>query len=57
MRKSMILKTLLRSFWKTVLTFLLIITASFALFSQVTNYAVTAREITHAKSFYRGVAA
>lgn len=57
MRKSMILKTLLRSFWKTILTFLLLAAASFALFFQVTNYAVTTREITHAKSFYRGVAA
>lgn len=57
MRKLMILKTLLRSFWKTILTFFLIVAASFALFSQVTNYAVTTREITHAKSFYRGVAA
>ena len=57
MRKSMILKTLLRSFWKTIVTFLLIIAASFALFSQVTNYAVTMREIAHAKSFYKGVAA
>lgn len=57
MRKSMILKTLFRSLWKTILTFLFIIAASFALFSQVTNYAVTTREITHARSFYKGVAA
>ncbi len=57
MRKLMILKTLLRSLWRTILTFLLIMAASFTLFSQVTNYAVTTREITHAKSFYRGVAA
>ena len=51
------MKTLLRSLWKTILTLLLVIAASFALFSQVTNYAVTTREITYAKSFYRGVAA
>ena len=51
------MKTLLRSLWKTILTLLLVIAASFALFSQVTNYAVTTREITYAKSFYRGVTA
>ncbi len=57
MRKSTALKTLLRSPLKTLLTFLLIAAASFALFSRVTDYAVTTRESAKAKSFYNGVAA
>ena len=57
MRKSLTLKTLLRSPVKTLLTFLLIVASSFALFSRVTDYAVTSRETANAKSFYHGVAA
>lgn len=57
MRKSLALKTLLRSPVKTLLTFLLIASASFAFFSRVTDYAITSREVTNAKSFYHGVAA
>lgn len=57
MRKSITLKTLLRSLVKTLLTFLLITAASFALFSRVTDYAVTSRETANAKDFYHGVAA
>ena len=57
MRKSLTLKTLLRSPAKTLLTFLLIAAASFALFSRVTDYAVTSRETANAESFYHGVAA
>ena len=57
MRKSIGLKTLLRSPLKTLLTFLLIAAASFALFSRVTDYAVTTRESAKAESFYNGVAA
>lgn len=57
MRKSLTLKTLLRSPAKTLLTFLLIASASFALFSRMTDYAVTSRETADAKSFYHGVAA
>ena len=57
MRKSTALKTLLRSPAKTLLTFLLIAAASFALFSRVTDYAVTTRESAKAESFYYGVAA
>ncbi len=57
MRKSIALKTLLRSPAKTILTFLLVAAASFALFSRVTDYAVTTRESAKAESFYYGVAA
>lgn len=57
MRKSIALKTLLRSPLKTLLTFLLIAAASFALFSRVTDYAVTTREAARAEEFYHGVAA
>ncbi len=57
MKKKTTLKTLLRSPLKTLLTFLLIAAASFALFSRVTDYAITNRESAKAKSFYSGVAA
>lgn len=57
MRKSMALKTMIRSPLKTLLTFLLIAAASFSLFSRVTDYAVTMRETKRAESFYHGVAA
>lgn len=57
MKKTIALKTLLRSPLKAILTFLLIATASFALFSRVTDYAVTMREIGSAESSYHGVAA
>lgn len=56
MRKSIALKTLLRSPLKTLLTFLLIAAASFALFSRVTDYAITMRETENAKSLYHAVA-
>ncbi len=56
MRKSIALKTLLRAPVKTLLTFLLIAAATFALFSRVTDYAVTTRETAKAESFYHGVA-
>lgn len=57
MRKHMGLKILLRAPLKTLLTFLLITSASFALFFRVTDYAVTTRETAKAESFYNGVAA
>ncbi len=57
MRKSLALKTLLRSPLKTLLTFLLIAAASFALFSRITDYAIVSRESAKAESFYYGVAA
>lgn len=57
MRKIIALKQLLRTPLKTVLTFLLLSAASFALFSRVTDYTVTIREIKNAESFYSGVAA
>lgn len=57
MRKSLALKTLLRSPLKAMLTFLLLAAASFALFSRITDYAVTMREAANAESYYNGVAA
>lgn len=57
MKKSIILKTLLRAPVKTILTLLLIAAASFALFSRITDYAITTREAAKAESFYNGVAA
>lgn len=57
MRKSLALKTLLRSPVKTLLTFLLVAAASFALFSRVTDYVITSREAARAESMYHGVAA
>ena len=56
MKKSIALKTLLRAPIKTLLTFLLIVAATFALFSRVTDYAVTTREAAKAESFYHGAA-
>ncbi len=57
MKKTTAWKTLLRSPLKSILTFLLITAASFALFSRITDYAITNRESAKAKSFYSGVAA
>lgn len=57
MRKSYAIKTILRTSLKTLMTFLLLAAASFALFSKVTDYAVTSRETARAESFYHGVAA
>lgn len=57
MRKLLAFKQLLRAPLKAVLTFLLIMAASFALFSRVMDYTVTTREIRNAKGFYHGVAA
>ncbi len=57
MRKSIALKSFLRSPVKAFLTFLLIAAASFALFSHITDSAVTMREMAAAKDAYHGVAA
>ena len=57
MRKSLALKTLLRSPLKTLLTFLLLAAASFALFSHVADYIITAREAARIKDSCYGVAA
>ncbi|MDR2558783.1 MAG: hypothetical protein LBC86_04465 [Oscillospiraceae bacterium] len=57
MRPKQSLKSLLRTPFKTILTFLLIAAASFALFSRVTDYAVTSREMNRALDYYNGVAA
>ncbi|MCL2019549.1 MAG: hypothetical protein FWG70_07300 [Oscillospiraceae bacterium] len=57
MRFSLSLKTLLRTPVKTAVTFLLIAAASFALFSRVTDYAVTSREMKQTENYYNGVVA
>lgn len=57
MRKSITLKALLRSPLKTMLTFMLIAAASFALFSRVADYVITGRETANAEGFFHGVAA
>ncbi len=54
---SLAWKTILRSPVKSLLTFLLITAASFALFSRVTDYAVIRREAANTESFYHGAAA
>lgn len=56
MKRTTALKTLLRAPAKTLLTFLLIAAASFALFSRVTDYAVTTRENKKAENFYYATA-
>ncbi len=56
-RSSVAWKMLLRAPVRTALTFLLVVAASFSLFSRVTDYAVTSREAQNAESFYHGVAA
>ncbi|MCL2019551.1 MAG: hypothetical protein FWG70_07310 [Oscillospiraceae bacterium] len=57
MRFSLLLKTLLRTPVKTIVTFLLIAAASFALFSRMTDYAITSRELKQTERHYSGVAA
>lgn len=57
MRKSLAWKTLFRAPLKTLVTFLLVAAASFALFSRVTDFAITLRETAQAERFYSGVAA
>ena len=57
MRPGLSLKTLLRAPFKTLMTFLLIAAASFAVFSRVAETAVTQREMVRATGYYRGVAA
>lgn len=57
MRPFLSLKTLLRAPFKTLMTFLLVATATFALFYRVTDFAVTQREMKRITSYYRGVAA
>lgn len=56
MKKSTALKQLLRAPLKTLLTFLLIAAASFALFSRVTDFAVTMRENKEIEGFYHAKA-
>ena len=51
------LKMLLRAPAKSILTFLFLAAASFALFSRVIDYAVTTRETARVKNAYHGVAA
>ena len=55
MGASLSLMTLFRSPARTILTFVLLGVASFALFMQVGEYVVTRREINNAAALYRGV--
>lgn len=57
MRKTLTLKTMLRTPVKTMLTFLLIAASSFTLFSHVADYSITAREAAKIKDSCYGVAA
>jgi ABC-type antimicrobial peptide transport system permease subunit len=57
MRPSLSLKTLLRTPFKTIMTFLLIALASFSLFARIADYSVTAREMKKVESTYHGVIA
>jgi ABC-type antimicrobial peptide transport system permease subunit len=57
MRPSLSLKTLLRTPFKTIMTFLLIALASFSLFTRIADYSVTAREMKKVESTYHGVIA
>lgn len=57
MRKTVTLKTMLRTPVKTILTFLLIAMSSFTLFSHVADYSITTREAAKIKDSCYGVAA
>lgn len=57
MKASLSIKVLLRTPFKTLLTFLILTAASFALFSQVCERAVVTREMKRATGYYRGVCA
>lgn len=55
MRPSLSIKTLYRTPFKTLLTFFLLASVTFALFSRVSEYSITNREIKNAAKEYRGV--
>jgi len=57
MRPDLSLKTLFRAPFKTLVTFLLIAAASFAVFYRVADYTITKREMNRAISYYQGVTA
>lgn len=57
MRPSLSLKTLLRTPAKTLITFLLLAAVSFALFSRVSEFAVTNRELNRIAANFNGVGA
>jgi ABC-type lipoprotein release transport system permease subunit len=57
MRPSLSFKTLLRTPLKTIMTFLLTALASFALFSRITDFNVTTREMKKIEDSYNGVIA
>lgn len=56
MRNAMSIKMLFRSPLKMLLTFLLIASSSFALFSRATDYAITMQGIKNIEGFYNCVA-
>ncbi|NLE04261.1 MAG: hypothetical protein GX638_05585 [Crenarchaeota archaeon] len=55
MRPYLSAKTLFRSPFRTLLTFLLLASVTFALFSRVAEYSITSREINKAAEEYCGV--
>ncbi|MCL2633551.1 MAG: permease prefix domain 1-containing protein [Oscillospiraceae bacterium] len=55
MRPSLSVSTLFRTPLKTVMMFLLIAIASFALFSRIADYSVTVREMKKVENSYNGV--
>ena len=57
MKKPLSIKTLFRSKLKTLVTFLLVAAVTFALFSQVAEFAVTSRELDKLSKNYLGVGA
>jgi hypothetical protein len=57
MRPSLSLKTLLRTPFKTIMTFLLLALTSFALFSRIADFSVTAREMKKVEDSYNSVIA
>ena len=56
MRKSISLKMLFRSPLKTLLTFLLVAAATFALFSRVLDYAITMQGTKNMEGNYHCIA-
>ena len=56
MKPTLSLKTLYRSPVRTILTFILLAAVTFALFSQVMEYAIAKRELEKAVALYDGIA-
>lgn len=55
MRPLLSIKTLFRTPFKTLLTFILLTSVMFALFTRIAEYSITEREIKNAAKQYRGI--